>query len=136
MQSGIACGLAVGTNHPLLSRGTTRRSGKRRSSMRLWVLKPKRGMQLISLFTRIGFGWTFLPWIKEERAEYTEGTDLSNKGIGMFVYLSVDDVDEFHKDLLSKGLKPLTKPQNQPWGNREFIIRDPDGYKLVIFKRK
>ena len=51
------------------------------------------------------------------------------------IYLSGDDVDEFHKDLLSKGLKPSTKPQDQPWGNREFIIRDPDGYNLMIFKR-
>jgi len=35
-----------------------------------------------------------------------------------------------------KELKPATKPQDQLWGNREFVIRDPDGYSLVIFKRK
>jgi catechol 2,3-dioxygenase-like lactoylglutathione lyase family enzyme len=29
-----------------------------------------------------------------------------------------------------------TKPQDQPWGNREFMLHDPDGYHLVIFKRK
>lgn len=46
----------------------------------------------------------------------------------------MDRVDGFHKGLLSKGLKPLTEPQDSPWGNREFVIRDPDGYRLVIFE--
>jgi catechol 2,3-dioxygenase-like lactoylglutathione lyase family enzyme len=78
----------------------------------------------------------FLAIAKNERVEFTKGVDLGNKGAGVFLYLSVDNVDEFHKDLLSKGLKPSTKPQDQPWGNREFILRDPDGYNLVIFKRK
>jgi len=54
----------------------------------------------------------------------------------MSLYLSVDDVDVFQKELLSKGMKPSSKPQDHPRGNREFILRDPDGYKLVIFKRK
>ena len=82
------------------------------------------------------FWMDFLAIAKDERATFTKGADLSNKGVGVLIYLSVDDVDEFHKELLSKSLKPLTKPQDQPWGNREFILRDPDGYSLVIFKRK
>jgi len=80
----------------------------------------------------------FLAIAKNEQAaryQTTKGADLSNKGAGMFLYLSVDNVDEFHKHLVSKGIKPSTKPQDQPWGNREFILRDPDGYNLVIFKR-
>ncbi|HLO13345.1 MAG TPA: VOC family protein [Anaerolineales bacterium] len=78
----------------------------------------------------------FLAIGKDERAQRNKDADLSNKGAGILLYLSVDDVDEFHKYLVSKKLKPSTKPQNQPWGNREFILRDPDGYTLVIFKRK
>ncbi len=78
----------------------------------------------------------FLATGKDERAEFTKGADLTNKGTGVFLYLSVDDVDEFHKELLAKKLKLATKPKDQPWGNREFILRDPDGYNLVIFKRK
>ena len=53
----------------------------------------------------------------------------------MFVYISVDDVDEFYRGLAQKGLKPSSEPRDWPWGNREFVIRDPDGYKLVFFKR-
>ncbi len=80
--------------------------------------------------------WTdFLAVDRDERAALGKTGQLGSKGAGMFVYLSVDDVDQFHKELLSKGLKPSTKPQDQPWGNREFILHDPDGYNLVIFKR-
>jgi uncharacterized glyoxalase superfamily protein PhnB len=78
----------------------------------------------------------FLAMGKDERTKSGKETVLSNKGSGVFLYLSVDNVDEFHQYLVSKGLKPSTKPQDQPWGNREFMLRDPDGYNLVIFKRK
>jgi len=78
----------------------------------------------------------FLAMEKEERAEFREEAHLSKKGTGIFLYLGVENVDEFHNELLSKGLKPAGEPKDQPWGNREFMIHDPDGYKLVIFKRK
>lgn len=78
----------------------------------------------------------FLSINKENKSEFRKEANLSNKGAGLFLYISVEDVDEFYKVLLSKGLKPSSKPRDWPWGNREFVIRDPDGYKLVIFKRK
>jgi catechol 2,3-dioxygenase-like lactoylglutathione lyase family enzyme len=72
----------------------------------------------------------------KERAEYKKVANLKSPAGGTFLYLSVDNVDDFYKMLLAKKVKPLTEPQDQPWGNREFIVRDPDGYNLVIFKRK
>ena len=78
----------------------------------------------------------FLAINNEERANFREEDPLSPKGTGVFLYLSVDNVDEFHSALLAAGLKPASEPRDQPWGNREFMIRDPDGYKLMIFKRK
>jgi catechol 2,3-dioxygenase-like lactoylglutathione lyase family enzyme len=77
----------------------------------------------------------FLPIDKEARPEFHKHARLVNKGAGVFLYVSVEDVDGFYKSLVSKGLKPSTKPQDSPWGNREFVLRDPDGYKLVFFKR-
>jgi|SRR6476661_954298 len=76
----------------------------------------------------------FLAIGKDQRAKAS--IDTARKGSDVLIYLSVEDVDEFHQDLLSKKLKPATQPQDQPWGNREFVLRDPDGYTLVIFKRK
>jgi hypothetical protein len=33
-------------------------------------------------------------------------------------------------------MKPLGEPEVRPSGNREFVLRDPDGYKLVFFQKK
>jgi catechol 2,3-dioxygenase-like lactoylglutathione lyase family enzyme len=78
----------------------------------------------------------FLVIGKNERSEFRSESDSGIKGAGVFLYLSVDNVDEFHQQLVSNGLKPSTRPKDQPWGNREFSLRDPDGYNLVIFRRK
>jgi hypothetical protein len=47
-----------------------------------------------------------------------------------------DRVEDFHKAALSKGLKPDGEPERQPSGNREFVLRDPDGYNLAFFQKK
>jgi hypothetical protein len=38
--------------------------------------------------------------------------------------------------VLAKGMKSLGEPEVRPSGNREFILRDPDGYKLAFFQKK
>ena len=73
---------------------------------------------------------------KEEKPEFLKEANLSEKGAGLFVNISVENVDDYYKGLLSKGLKPSSEPRDWPWGNREFVIRDPDGYKLVFFQKK
>lgn len=88
------------------------------------------------LSIRLNWFWIdFHPQNLETKPEFQKEANLDNKGAGLFLYISVEDVDEFYEGLLAKGLKPSSKPKDWPWGNREFIIRDPDGYKLVIFKR-
>ena len=42
----------------------------------------------------------------------------------------VDDVDEFYRMVVSRGLSPLTKPQNADWQERYFHLVDPDGHEL------
>lgn len=89
------------------------------------------------LSIRLNWFWMdFHPQDKEDKPEFQKEANLENKGAGMFVYISVDDVDEFYTNIRAKGLTPSSEPRDWPWGNREFVIRDPDGYKLVIFKRK
>jgi predicted lactoylglutathione lyase len=78
----------------------------------------------------------FLAIGKDERTKVDKDTVRNPKSTDVLVYLSVDHVDEFHQYLVSKKLKPVTKPQDRPWGNREFLLKDPDGHYLVIFKRK
>jgi uncharacterized glyoxalase superfamily protein PhnB len=82
------------------------------------------------------FWMDFLQIDAELKSEFQKEANLENKGAGHYLYISVENVDEAYQDLISKGLKPSSEPRDWPWGNREFVIRDPDGYKLVIFKRK
>lgn len=85
---------------------------------------------------RLNWFWIdFHPQDKEDKPEFQKEANLDNKGAGQFLYISVDSVDETYKELVAKGLKPSSEPRDWPWGNREFIIRDPDGYKLVFFQK-
>lgn len=56
------------------------------------------------------------------------------KGGGLFIYLQVSDVDRYYADIQKRGVLPTTAPRDWPSGNREFVVRDPDGYKLVFYQ--
>lgn len=56
------------------------------------------------------------------------------KGKGMYIYIRVNDVDTTHHMLQTKGFTDLTDPKDWPWGNREFILKDPDSYKLCFWQ--
>lgn len=80
-------------------------------------------------------------WIKfyaaaaETKAEFQEEAQASTKGAGLYINIKVDDVDACYKEVLGKGYTPSSEPRDWPWGNREFVLRDPDGYKLVFFQK-
>ncbi len=57
------------------------------------------------------------------------------KGAGLFIYVRVSKVDAYYRSLLEKGVVTSTEPRDWPWGNREFVVRDPDRYKLVFYER-
>lgn len=89
------------------------------------------------LSVRLNWFWLdFHPQDKEDKPDFQKEANLDNKGAGLFLYISVDDVDAAYQELIDKGYKPSSEPKDWPWGNREFVIRDPDGYKLVLFKKK
>lgn len=67
----------------------------------------------------------------ESRAKYKPAS--VQKGVGSFLYLHTDDVDRVYQRCIDNGLTPSSEPSDQPWGNREFAIKDPDGYRYVIF---
>lgn len=67
--------------------------------------------------------------------EFSNDSMSGNKGRGMYVQIETDDVDETYKSLLSRGIEVATKPRDWPWDNREFIVKDPDGYKLCFWQK-
>jgi catechol 2,3-dioxygenase-like lactoylglutathione lyase family enzyme len=61
--------------------------------------------------------------------------NVDNAEIGALFYFSVESVPQAYDELTTDGLRPSSEPIELR-GNREFMIVDPDGYKLVFFKRK
>lgn len=51
---------------------------------------------------------------------------------GNLVYLYVEDVDAWYRDLNERGVDCEGPPFDQAWGNREFRVRDPDGNALCF----
>jgi hypothetical protein len=82
--------------------------------------------------------WFFMTLIAQDQvddAELRNEGEGAAKGAGQFVHIKVDDVQGFYEGLVSKGLEPAGEPQVRG-PNREFMLRDPDGYKLVFFQKK
>jgi uncharacterized glyoxalase superfamily protein PhnB len=67
--------------------------------------------------------------------EFNRDSLAADKGRGMYMYIHTDDVDTQHARLQKAGLSPATEPRDWDWGNREFVIKDPDGYKLCFWQR-
>jgi catechol 2,3-dioxygenase-like lactoylglutathione lyase family enzyme len=65
--------------------------------------------------------------------KFSKDSMAAEKGLGLYIYLRVDDVDAKYAEIVALGLQP-TKPKDWEWGNREFILRDPDGYKLCFWQ--
>lgn len=102
---------------------------------KLGFIITKRDPEHLSI--RLNWFWIdFHPQDKEDKPEFQQEADLEHKGAGTFLYIKVEDVNNFYQGVIEKGLKPTNEPKDWPWGNREFILRDPDGYKLVFFQKK
>ena len=52
---------------------------------------------------------------------------------GLTYNFRVADVDETYNELLATGLTPDTPPEDHPWGDRGFALRDPNGVMLYIY---
>ena len=82
------------------------------------------------------FWLTFVAQDHETGPTPQKEIQLPGKEAGPYTYIKVDDVDETYQGVLAAGMKPDGEPEKCPSGNREFILRDPDGYKLVFFQKK
>lgn len=48
------------------------------------------------------------------------------------VYVYVDDVDGLHDDLARRGARIESPPRRAPYGIREFVVEDLNGYRLAF----
>ena len=81
------------------------------------------------------FWVTFLAADQEDDARLREEANSENRGVGLLLYIKVDDLDEYYQGVLANGMTPIGEPRKRA-GNREFMLHDPDGYRLVFFEKK
>jgi predicted enzyme related to lactoylglutathione lyase len=48
-----------------------------------------------------------------------------------FAYWNVDAIDDFYREIVSRGALVTSAPTDKPWGLREFGLRTPDGHRIV-----
>jgi predicted enzyme related to lactoylglutathione lyase len=69
-----------------------------------------------------------LKWRKEAKRP--------TKGGGLFLYIKVDDVEDFYKAVTAWGGRPSSEPRRMPTGTERSYFATPDGYKFVSFAEK
>ena len=82
---------------------------------------------------KIKLGYFTFAFMDENKATIKNESGMKPKGLGVYFYIEVDDVDKYFAAIKKKGVVPRTKPKDHPWGKRELVVRDPDGYKLVFY---
>ena len=82
---------------------------------------------------RVKLGDFRLAFIDENQTPIKNESGMTPKGLGIYTYVEVEDVDQYFEFVKSQGVEPRSEPKDWPWGKGEFVVRDPDGYKLVFY---
>jgi predicted enzyme related to lactoylglutathione lyase len=83
----------------------------------------------------LGFAWDFgdqtyaVVWRDNSAIHFVHG-EGSPKGVHLFQW--VKDVDGYFKEIVDRGAEVVTEPTNQPYGVREFGVRDINGVGIVF----
>lgn len=79
-------------------------------------------------------GWSFLSRdnFKVMLGECPDEKPASELGDhSYFVYLMVDGIDDYHREVAARGAKINSEPTDKPWGLREFGLGTPDGHRIM-----
>jgi uncharacterized glyoxalase superfamily protein PhnB len=69
-------------------------------------------------------------WWLERAKEFHASKTL---GVGVQVYLAVDDVDGYYEEIKGRGAEPSMEPSTEFYGIRNFSVADPNGYQLMMY---
>lgn len=53
-------------------------------------------------------------------------------GKGVYLTIEVENVDEVYKQLKDKGIQMEIEIRDEPWGDRHFAVKDPNGIGIDI----
>jgi len=65
------------------------------------------------------------------RFEPLEAGAAVNPSVWLWLHVG-EGLDELFATYVSRGVKIVSAPQDRPWGLREFVIRDCNGYTLAF----
>jgi predicted enzyme related to lactoylglutathione lyase len=83
----------------------------------------------------LGFVWDFgddayaVVWRDNSAIHFVRG-DASPRGVHLFQW--VKDVDGYHREIVDRGAEVAEPPTDQPYGIREFGLRDVNGVRVVF----
>ena len=94
-------------------------------------------VKLTAAFYRdvLGFTWDFgddayaVVW-RDNSAIHFVRDDRSPSGVHLFQWIK--DVDAYHQELITRGAEVASGPLDQPYGIREFALRDVNGVGIVF----
>lgn len=83
----------------------------------------------------LGFTWDFgdetyaVVWRDNSAIHFVRG-EGHPKGVHLFQW--VKDVDAYHREIVDRGAEVAAEPEDQPYGIREFGLRDINGIAVVF----
>jgi uncharacterized glyoxalase superfamily protein PhnB len=83
----------------------------------------------------LGFTWDFgnetyaVVW-RDNSAIHFVSDGTNPRGVHLFQWLK--DVDAYYKEIVERGADVLKQPTDQPYGIREFGVRDLNGVQIVF----
>ncbi len=61
---------------------------------------------------------------------FSQHHELAERSAGQSIWVKVDDADILHEEHRAKGAKIVEEIGERPWGVREYVVEDPNGYRL------
>ena len=80
-------------------------------------------------------GWEFLSFgdFKVMLGECVDAMIAGETGDhSYYAHVLVESVDEIFTEFSERGAHLTSKPQDKPWGIREFTLRTPDGHRMTF----
>ena len=52
------------------------------------------------------------------------------------LYVEVEDVDTAYDEVRASGAESVDPPTDKPWGDRSFLLVDPNGVRVYVFSSR
>jgi uncharacterized glyoxalase superfamily protein PhnB len=61
--------------------------------------------------------------------------DSPSRGVSTMINVYADDVDQHYDTARSAGAEIVLEPEDQPWGERRYQAKDPEGHQWHFSQR-